>query len=205
MSLTACKKYKPLGICLHFSMSALPKTSQRNSGKQTTMAWYSALNITVQHLLIPSAYPWSLLRMCTCNCQSIASTGNKFVITHPFRDTRLLLYPVSWAYQRQPPVQYMPYCTAKMKILGPGKYIAQAGDILHERAIYCTSEQYIAWGEKYRPNCLELGQICPQYSIDCRATILTVGWLLYRKVNTSLMRILYRQQGSKNQWDFVND
>ena len=36
-----------------------------------------------------------------------------------------------------------------------------------------------------------------QYSSDCRATILTVGWLPYRKVNVFVMRIL-RQQGSKN-------
>ena len=72
------------------------------------------------------------------------------------------------------------------------RYIARAGNILHERA-------------KYWPNSLKLGQICPQYSSDCRATILTVGWLPYRNVNTFLMRILYRPQGSKNQWDFVND
>ena len=57
-------------------------------------------------------------------------------------------------------------------------------------AIYCPSA-------KYWPNSLELGQICPQYNSDCRATISTVGWLPYRKVNGFLMRILYRQQDSK--------
>ena len=31
-ALTACEEYKPLGVFLNFSMSALPKTTQRNSG-----------------------------------------------------------------------------------------------------------------------------------------------------------------------------
>ena len=38
MSLTACEEYKPLGVCLNFSMSAIPKTSQKNSGNRTAMA-----------------------------------------------------------------------------------------------------------------------------------------------------------------------
>ena len=36
--LTACEEYKPLGVCLNISMSALPKTSQKNSGNRTATA-----------------------------------------------------------------------------------------------------------------------------------------------------------------------
>ena len=78
MSLTACKEYKLFGICLNFFMSVLPKTRQRNSGNRTAMACKSASNITAQHLLILSACSWSLL--CMHNCQSMASTDNKFLI-----------------------------------------------------------------------------------------------------------------------------
>ena len=63
MSLTACEDYKPLGICLNFSMSALPKTSKRNSGNRTATACWSASNITVHHFLVLSVCSWSL---CTC-------------------------------------------------------------------------------------------------------------------------------------------
>ena len=121
----------------------------------------------------------------------------KSIWTHSL--ARLLLVVSRFVgVSKAPPVQYMPYCNVNFRpreiYCTSGQYIARAGDILHERAIYCP-------GAKYWPNSLELGQICPQYSIDCRATILTVGWLPYRKVNLILMRILYRQQGSKNQWD----
>ena len=48
----------------------------------------------------------------------------------------------------------------------------------------------IAQGQIIGPIHSNLGQICPQCSSDCRATILTVGWLPYRKVSAFLMRIL---------------
>ena len=101
-------------------------------------------------------------------------------------------------------VQYMPYCTAKNVNLRPWaiyspprQYIAQAGNILPREVIYCPGGAIYCPGAKYWPNSLKLGQICPQCNSDCRATISTVGWLPYRKVNGFLMRILQRQQDSK--------
>ena len=122
------------------------------------------------------------------------------------------LYPISWVYQRHR------QCNICHTALQKNVKFKDPGNILLPRAIYCSSRWYIARvsnilpggviycpGAKYWPNSFELGQICPQYGSDCRATILPVGWLPYRKVYTFLMRILYRQQGSKKRWDFVND
>ena len=88
----------------------------------------------------------------------------------------LILYPVLWAYQRHR------QCNICHTALQKCKFKA-ARNISHERAIYCTSGQYIARAGDilhkraiYWPNSLKLGQICPQYS---SATILTVENVTY--------------------------
>ena len=53
-------------------------------------------------------------------------------------------------------------------MLGPGKYIARASDILHEQAIYYTSEQYIAWRQN-------IGQILSNLAKFAQGTVVTVG------------------------------
>ena len=47
MSLTACEEYKPLGTCLNFSMSALPKTSQRTAA--TKQQWPESQHPILQY------------------------------------------------------------------------------------------------------------------------------------------------------------
>ena len=78
MSLTACKKYKPLGVALTSLMSALyPKlpretaaTEQQRPASQLPILQYRSIHVLK---VIISMH----------NCQSMASTGNKFVSYTP--------------------------------------------------------------------------------------------------------------------------
>ena len=58
-------------------------------------------------------------------------------------------------------------------MLGPGKYIVRASDILHEQAIYYTSEQYIAWRQN-------IGQILSNLAKFAQGTVVTVGQQFWR-------------------------
>ena len=78
MSLTSCEEYKPL---VNFSYVSATHNTQRNSGNRTATPasqFPSQLPI-LQYRSIISACSRSLLRMRRSNCQSMASTGNKFV------------------------------------------------------------------------------------------------------------------------------
>ena len=98
----------------------------------------------------------------------------------------MLLVSLFVGISKAPPVQYIPHRTTALPNFGPVhtamQYIFQAGNTLHEQAIIALSCDILRRGKILATfsQLGQIGQICPQYSSDCRETIiLTVGCLPY--------------------------